>query len=247
MKSLFEKILQPLSLVAAMILVSEVILAAVFYYSGAVTREKVADIVKVVQGSLVSPPEPPKDEAEAAAAKAKQAPVEVKSQSQLQKAIADWDKLRRDTEASLASEKQAGESMARELDGVRAELDTREKNLRKRTADFAAASAAADAAARDQGFLEAVKTYSAMEAKDVAMLLNGLDDAVVVRYLRAFKTPLTAEVLAELMKIDQQNPPAAGQQNPLAPGQRINRAARLQEIISGGQAAPPQAAVAAAK
>jgi len=238
-KSLFEKVLQPLSLVAAMILVSEVILAAVFYYSGTVTKEKVADIVKVVQGSLVSPPEPPKDEAEAAAVKAKQLPVEVKSQDQLEKAIADWGKLRKDEEAALASEKQAVESMARELDGVRAELDTKEKGLRKRTADFDAAKAAADVAAKDQGFLEAVKTYSVMEAKDVAKLLNGLDDAVVVRYLRAFKTPLTAEVLTELMKIDEQNPPTAGQ--------KINRAARLQEIISGVQAAPPRAAVAAAK
>jgi len=223
LKTLVPKLLQVLSLVAAMIFASQIVLAVVLYFAGVLTCQKAADVVKVVQGRLVSPPEEP--------AKVERAlePYEIKSQQELQQAVADWQTSKKQQEDALAAERQAIESMKRELETVRLELDAKETQLQKRTADFESAKAAEDAAARDKGFQDAVATYSAMETKDVAQLLYGLTDDVVVRYLKAFKTGFRAEVLTQIKKFDEQYEPAA-------PG-KINRAARLQEMIRGDAAA----------
>jgi capsule polysaccharide export protein KpsE/RkpR len=216
-------------MVAAMILVSEVVLAAVVFLSGAVTPGKAADVVKVLQGSLASPPEAALPEV-----KPKEAPKS-ESQDELQAAVAEWEKTRKAQEDDLLAQKQAVESMSRELENVRAELDAREKSLRDRTGAFDAARAAEEAAARDQGFLDAVAGYNAMESKDVAGLLFGLDDPTVVRYLKAFKPAFRAEMLTEIKKIDDKSQPPSV----------VNRAARLQELISGDSvAATAEAAVA---
>ncbi len=235
MKSLITKLIQTLLLVAAMILASEIILAAVLYLSGTVDSRKVSDIVKVLQGALASPDKAPVEETPVVLS-----PIEIRSQEELENAVADWERARIAQEDALASEKEALQSMARELEAVRSELDAREKDVEKRTAAFETAKAAQEAAARDQGFLDAVATYNAMKPRDVAELLYGLDDTTTVRYLRAFKTDVRAAVLTEIKKLDDQNQPGR-------PADVLNRAARLQELLSGGEAVTTAAAAVVAQ
>ena len=235
MKSLITKLIQTLSLVAAMILLTQIILVAVLYFSGTVDDRKVSDIVKVLQGSLVSPDQVAVEETPAVLS-----PIEVRSQEELEKAVADWERARIAQEDTLGAEKEAVQSMARELETVRVELDAREKDVAKRIAAYETAKAAQEAAASEQGFIDAVATYNAMKARDVGELLYGLDDTTTVRYLRAFKTDMRASVLTEIKKLDDQNQPGR-------PASVANRAARLQELLSGGEAVTTAAAAVAAQ
>ena len=231
MRESVEKAVRTLSLAAAMIVVSEIILGAIFYFSGAVTGGKAGDVAKVLQGRLTSPPEEPQGAAKP--------PLEVKSQEELQAAVAQWEKSRKQQEEALAAERDAVSSMKNELEKVRAEIDDKDKALRQQLAEFEDRKSAEEAAAADQGFKEAVATYSAMEAKAVADSLYRLDDPAVVRYLKAFKTAFRAEVLGEMKKIE------AASESPPSPGES-DRVGRLLEIISGASTGGASGAVASA-
>ncbi len=234
MTSTLKKLFSALSVIGAMMLVTEVILAAVFYFGGFITKQKVTDIVKVIQGQLQTPPEKQAEE------KTPQTPLDIKRSEQLQKAVALWEKEKKVQEDNIEAAKEAAESMRRELETVRAEIDARRSELDSRIAAFNAQKAAEIAAEKDARFQEAVKTYGQMEPKDVAELLYDLPDKEVVRYLRAFKTALRAEVLTEIKKVDETKGPR------VPGGSRMNRAAKLQEILSGGYAEPPAETASAA-
>ncbi|MCD6404444.1 MAG: hypothetical protein J7M19_01300 [Planctomycetes bacterium] len=234
MKSTLKRLFSALSVIGAMMLVTEVILATVLYFGGFVTKQKVTDIVKVVQGELQTPSE------EEVKEEAPQTPLEIKRSDQLEKAVALWEKEKKAQEEDIDTAKEAAESMRRELETVRAETDARRRELDSRIAAFNTQKATEIAAEKDARFQEAVKTYSQMEPKDVAELLYDLPDKDVVRYLKAFKTTLRAEILTEIKKVDKK-------EQPRVPGDgRMNRAAALQEILSGGYAEPPAETASAA-
>jgi len=231
MKGALQNAVRALMLIATLILASEVILAVVFYSGGIVTRDKAADLVKVLQGKLVSPPEAP------VKVEAPKKPVEIKTEEELRAAVAEWRKSKAEQEGALAAEKDSVASMKRELENVRQELDSREQALKRDVAAFDRDKAAEEAAAKDRAFLAAVATYTAMKASDVAQILSSLPDEKAVRYLKAFKTGFAAEVLSQIKKLDDQNPPPPGQ---------AARAVRLLEMLSGDQAAVTVSAAATA-
>ncbi len=226
MKGMLKGVLRVLTVSGAMLMLSLAVAAAAVYFGGIVNDEQVRDIARVVEGKLASPKEEP-------AAEVQKTEAELKSEADLTAAVAQWKTERASQEQALESEKAAVEDMRRELESVRGELVVREEAFRKERAAYEVAKAAEEAAAQDAGFQEAVKRYAAMEAADVAELLYGLDDDTVLRYLKAFRTDKAAEVLTEVMKIDAK---AHG-------GGAINRAAVLQEMMSGG---PAEAAAGAA-
>ncbi|MHC4711938.1 MAG: MotE family protein [Planctomycetota bacterium] len=221
MKKLLKGLFAALSLVGALVLVTGLVLAAVFYFSGAITRGKVDDIVKVVQGELTSPP------AEEVAEEVQPTPRTIQSEEELKKAVTRFETQTVVREESFRLQKEAIESMLRELSTVTAALDKRATEISQREAAFEAARAAQGAAERDEGFKAAVAVYQKMDAKDVAGSLYGLTDEEIVRYLRAFKTSFSAEVLAKMKRLDEEK----------NPGQELNRAARLLEMFHGEQIA----------
>ena len=216
-----------MGLVALLLVASVVAVAAVLAATGTVSKTKISDVVKVVRGELSTSPDAEEPKAEDAAGVAAAPPVDVKSQEELRQAVIEWEKDRRAQEEAIKAAGDALQSMRRELDAVRAELDARQKAFDARVTAFEEAKAAEEAASVSQGFQEAVNTYAQMEARDVAQLLYALPDLVVVRYLKAFKVNFRAEVLTEIKKLDEASPME------LARG-GINRAAALQELISGG-------------
>ncbi len=217
MKKLLKGLFSALSLVGALVLVTGLVLAAVMYFSGAITRGKVEDIVKVVQGELASPP------AEEAAEEVQPTALTIQSEEELKKAVAAYEKQKAAREEKFRLHKEAIDSMLRELSTVTAALDKRATELSEREAAFEAARAAQAAAESDEGFRAAVAAYAKMDPKDVAGLLYGLTDDEILRYLRAFKTSFSAEVLARMKRLDEEKHPE----------QELNRAARLLEKFHG--------------
>lgn len=225
MKRLLKGLFSALSLIGALVLITELVLVAVFYFSGALTTQKMNDVVKVVQGELASPPT--EEEME----KAEPTPLEIKSEDELKEAVVAWLAQKEKQEQSLSEEREAVESMLRELSLVRVALDKRATELARNEQAFAEAVAARAAAEKDEGFKAAVAVYEKMDAKDVGDLLYGLTDEEVLRYLRVFKPSFSAEILARLKRIDDEK-------NPEQPGEvRLNRAARLQEMLHGEEIA----------
>jgi flagellar motility protein MotE (MotC chaperone) len=230
-KTLLKRLLSALSLVGAMLLVSEAILAGVLFGAGVVTAQKAADIVKVIQGRLTSPPE---------VEIAEKAPVEIGSEQELKNAVREWLDEKQVQESRIRAETEAVQSVKRELEQERATIDRRWRELEVRETAFEQARNAQIAAERDAGFRAAVERYEKMDARDVAQMLYTLTDEDILKYLRVFKSSVGAEILVEIKKIDEKAGPAA------KAGAGANRAARLQEILAGGWTAPADEAAAVA-
>jgi len=227
-KALAKKVFHVLVLLAALLFASELIVAALLYFSGTVDRRKTGDLVKVVRGKLES--EAPAEAEEAKAGERTE--MEIQTERELERAVENWQNQRAEQEREIAEAREALESMRRELERDRAEIDAKWEQLIAERNSYEEQMARELAARQAEGFKRAVETYSQMDAEDVAKLLYGLEDEKVVDYLEAFKTRFAAEVLTEMTEIDQKA-------QPRAPGEgRVNRAARLQQMISGGDADP---------
>lgn len=224
-----------IGLIATLIIISIAIVIVVIVFAGVLTARKGEDLAKVMSGRLATP-----IEAVTPVETTVATPLEIKTQEELRGAVEEWNRDREAQVEEIAAQKDALNSMRRELETVKSELDAQHRDLQARIKAFEEAKTAEEAAAGDAAFVEAVKTYGLMDAKVVAELLYGYGDREAVRYLRAFKTNFRAEVLTEIKKIDDTNPMG------LTRGS-VNRAAKLQEILSGGavdMAAPATTAVA---
>jgi len=221
-KSLLKSTMGIIALVGALILVSEIVLVGVLFAAGVVTETRIDDAIKVFRGELATPPSADQQAAEPE-------PLEINTEQELRQAVARWREEKAVEQERLRTQEEAVASMLRELSAVRIAIDSRQRALETRESAFEAQLAARAAAEKDEGFQAAVGLYGKMEAKDVAELLYGLDDAEVLRYLKVFKASFAAEILTELKKVDEEK-------NPVLPDTvRLNRAALLQQMLSNPQ------------
>ena len=225
MKGAIKSVVSVVSLILALVLVSQIVLAAVLYGTGVIDQKKIAAIVKVFEGELarVEEEEVPEEEV----------PLEIDSEKELLAAVANWRKRRAEEEAAISLQKTSALAMLRELESVKTTLDVGWGTLEAERKAFEAQRDARLAAERDEDFKASVERYVKMgDAKVTAELLYGLSDDEIMRYLRAFKTALAAEILIEIKKVDEDTGPAP------QPGEfRLNRAAHLQQMLSGDQVA----------
>lgn len=235
MKQTVKALLSAATLVGALILVSAAVLVGALFYGGVITEQKVSDVVMVFKGDLASPVEDEVAEEEPSG------PLEIKREEQLKKLVAEWQEQKSREEEELAARRDGLESVARELETVRLEIDTKVRKHQGEKASFERARAAEVAAAKEEGFLSAAERYSKMDAKVVAELLYGLTDEEILRYLRVFKTQFGAEILTALKKVDEESRPGAARG-----AMRLNRAARLQEMLGAGRIEPALETAAAA-
>ncbi len=224
MKGAIKSVVSVVSLILALVLVSQIVLAAVLYGTGVIDQKKIADVVKVFEGELASIEEEVPEE---------EVPLEIDSEKELLAAVANWRKRRAEEEEAISLQKTSVLAMLRELESVKTTLGVGWGTLEAERKAFEAQRDARLAAERDEDFKASVERYVKMgDAKVVAELLYGLGDDEIMRYLRAFKTALAAEILIEIKKVDEDTGPAP------QPGQfRLNRAALLQQMLSGDQVA----------
>lgn len=224
MKGATKSVLSIVSLVLALVLVSQIVLVVVLYGTGVIDQKKIDDAVKVFRGELASideEEEAPEEEAR----------VEIDSEKELLAAVANWRKQRAAEEEALSLRKESASAMLRELESVKVTLEASWRTFDAEREAFEAQRAARLAAERDENFKASVARYEKMDSKVTAELLYGLSDDEVLRYLRAFKTSLAAEILTEIKKVDETARPAP-------PGEfQLNRAALLQQMLSGDQVA----------
>jgi hypothetical protein len=212
------------SLIGAMTLVTLLVAVAVFYFNGTITPERIDDTVKVFRGELASPPEVAEGEEE----EVSPGPIEIKKEEELKNLVANWSRERKAQEDELRSAGEAVEAARRELAIERLSVDKERQELAVRKAEFEEVVAARIASEKDAGFKMAVERFEKMDdPKIVGELLADYTDDEALRYLKAFKAGYSADVLKAIKKLD----------DAAQPGAEINRAARLQQLLSGEEIA----------